>query len=154
MKAVVQRVLGARLEIGGAVHASIGRGLVVLLGVEEGDAEADRVYIADKIANLRVFSDEARKMNLSVQDVRAGVLMVPNFTLAGDCRKGRRPSFDRAMKPPMAKAEFDAVCAAVRAVGGAAGGAEIPVAEGVFGADMLVRIDNDGPVTLWLDSRA
>jgi len=146
MKAVIQRVSGATLTIGGVEHARIGRGFVVLLGVEVGDEEVDRAYVAEKIAVLRVFADEAGKMNLALADVGGEVLLAPNFTLAGDCRKGRRPSFDGAMKPPEAKAMFERVAAGISAAG-------VVVRTGVFGADMQVSLTNDGPITLWLDSR-
>jgi len=148
MKAVLQRVSSATLHISGVEHARIGRGFVVLLGVEEGDTPIDRAYISDKIANLRVFADEAGKMNKALADVSGAILIVPNFTLAGDCRKGRRPSFDRAMKPPEAKAEFEAVAAEISRLA-----PTVPVQTGVFGADMQITLVNDGPVTLLLDSR-
>ncbi len=107
--------------------------------------------MADKVTNLRVFEDDAGKMNLSVLQVSGWVILVPNFTVAGDCRKGRRPSFDAAMHPPAARAMFEALAADLRALGLSGPGA---VQIGVFGADMKVHLVNDGPVTLVLDSRA
>ncbi|MBK7403382.1 MAG: D-tyrosyl-tRNA(Tyr) deacylase [Phycisphaerales bacterium] len=151
MKAVVQRVNRARLEAvhgdGRRAEVETGPGLVVLAAVVEGDTERDREWMAEKLANLRIFTDDAGKMNLSVLDVRGEVLLVSNFTVAGDTRKGRRPSFDGAMRPPEAEAAFDALVEAVRARG-------VPVRTGVFGAHMHVEIHNDGPITLVVDSRA
>lgn len=148
MKAVLQRVTSASLRIGSVEHASIQRGFLVLLGIEVGDSETDRAFIAEKVAHLRLFADDAGKMNRSLSDIQGEILLVPNFTLAGDCRKGRRPSFDRAMKPPESSTEFEAVAAAIRAHVPA-----VPVKLGVFGADMQITLTNDGPVTLLLDSR-
>lgn len=147
MRCVIQRVSEASLDADGTPHAAIGAGLVVLVAVVEGDTERDRDWTAEKVAHLRVFEDDAGKMNRSALEVGAGVLLVPNFTLAGDARKGRRPSFDAAMRPPGAAAAFDALADALRARG-------VPVRTGVFGAHMQVRLVNDGPVTLVLDSRA
>ncbi len=149
MKAVVQRVSRASVVVEGRVVGEIGHGLCVLVGLEAGDAEADRAWMADKIASLRIFEDEQGKMNLSVVQTAGGVLMVPNFTVAGDARKGRRPSFDKAMPPAEAEPEFAALVGAVRS---AAPG--VNVQQGVFRAHMLVEIANDGPVTIVLDSRA
>jgi D-tyrosyl-tRNA(Tyr) deacylase len=147
MKAVVQRVNGASLDVGPERISSIGRGLVVLAAVEEGDTERDREWMAEKLANLRVFTDDAGKMNRSLLEVGGEMLLVSNFTVAGDTKKGRRPGFDRAMKPPRAQEEFDGLVAAVRSRG-------VAVRTGVFGAHMHVAIVNDGPVTLVVDSRA
>ncbi len=147
MRAVVQRVDAATLEVGDEMVAQIGAGLVVLAAVEEGDTERDRGWMAEKLANLRVFTDEGGKMNLSLLDVGGEMLLVSNFTVAGDTRKGRRPSFTAAMRPPEAERAFDALAGAVRARG-------VPVQTGVFGAHMHVTIQNDGPVTLIVDSRA
>ena len=150
MRIVVQRVIGAGLGVveGGSEreHARIGVGLVALVGVETGDTERDAAWAADKLAHLRVFEDEAGKMNLSALDVGGSVLLVPNFTVAGTARKGRRPSFDGAMAPPGAEPLLGAVRDRLRGLG-------VPVETGVFGAHMRVRIENDGPVTIWLDSR-
>lgn len=148
MKAVIQRVTSASLHIGGAQHANIGRGFVVLLGIEIGDSPVDRAFIAEKTAHLRIFADEAGKMNRSLTDIKGSVLLVPNFTLAGDCRRGRRPSFENAMKPPESNMEFEAVAAAIRAHV-----PDVAVVLGVFGADMQITLLNDGPVTLLLDSK-
>ncbi len=149
MKAVVQRVSRASVEVRGRVAGEIDRGLCVLVGLEAGDTDADRAWMADKLANLRIFEDDQGKMNLSVQQVAgAGLLLVPNFTVAGDARKGRRPSFDKAMPPAQAEPEFAALIDAVRA---AASG--VTVQSGVFRAHMHVEINNDGPVTILLDSR-
>jgi D-tyrosyl-tRNA(Tyr) deacylase len=149
MKAVVQRVSRASVVVEGRVVGEIGRGLCALVGLEAGDAEMDRAWIADKVANLRIFTDEQGKMNLSVVQAAGGILIVPNFTVAGDARKGRRPSFDKAMPPAQAEPEFAALVGAVRA---AAPG--VSVQQGVFRAHMLVEIVNDGPVTILLDSRS
>lgn len=150
MRIVVQRVSGASLTVveAGAEreHARHGPGLVALVGVQTGDTPADADWAGEKLANLRIFEDDAGKMNLSVLDIGGSALLVPNFTVAGTARKGRRPSFDGAMRPPEAAAVFDLVCARTRALG-------VPVLTGMFGAHMRVRIENDGPVTIWLDSR-
>jgi D-tyrosyl-tRNA(Tyr) deacylase len=150
MRCVVQRVTGATLRVVEEgverSHARIGPGLCVMVGIERGDTETDLAWAASKIAHLRIFEDEQGKMNRSVLDTGGGVLLVPNFTVAGDARKGRRPSFDNAMRPPEASAMFDALCAAVAGEG-------VPVQAGVFGADMRVELVNDGPITIWLDSR-
>lgn len=151
MKAVVQRVTEARVETNGQPPAAIGRGLLVLVGLETADTNADRDWMADKLAHLRVFEDASGKMNLAVGhiDPPGGLLLVPNFTLAGDCRKGRRPSFDGAMPPAQAEPEFAALTAAVSA----AAGPSVAVRTGFFRAEMRVALINDGPVTLVLDSR-
>ncbi|HVZ94576.1 MAG TPA: D-aminoacyl-tRNA deacylase [Phycisphaerales bacterium] len=141
MKAIVQRVSSASVEVDGKVIGEIALGLVVLAAVEESDTESECRWMAEKLVNLRIFPDEAGKMNRSLLDVGGSMLLISNFTVAGECSKGRRPSFDRAMKPPRAKEEFDHLLTAVRALG-------IPVETGEFGADMRVRIVNEGPVTL------
>lgn len=146
MRAVVQRVSSASVRVDGAVVGEIGRGLLVLLGVARDDTEADAALIATKIAGLRIFDDEAGKMNLAVADVAGGVLVVSQFTLLGDCRGGRRPSYLEAAPPETANALYETVVAALRAAG-------LPVATGVFRAHMAVALVNDGPVTLLLDSR-
>ena len=147
MKAVVQRVSSASVDVDGKRVAGIARGLVVLVGIESTDEPRDRAWLADKLPNLRIFEDAEGKMNLSVADIRAEILLVPNFTVAGDARKGRRPSFDRAMRPELAEPEFTLLAGAV-----AAGG--VPVKTGIFRANMAVSLVNDGPVTILLDSRA
>lgn len=146
MRAVVQRVAAASVEVQGRRVGSIERGLLALVGVERGDGAPDVSWMADKLAHLRIFEDAAGKMNLSVQDSGGGVLLVPNFTVAGDARKGRRPSFESAMPPEEAELVFNQVAAAIAALG-------VPVQTGIFRAHMLVSLVNDGPVTIWLDSR-
>lgn len=146
MKSVVQRVERASVTCNGATRR-ISRGLVVLVGIYETDTDADRAWLADKLPNLRVFTDDAGKMNLSVLDIKGSILLVPNFTVAGDAKKGRRPSFDAAMRPERAAPVFDALAADLRAK-------DVPIETGFFGGDMLVEILNDGPVTIILDSRA
>ncbi|MGN0799160.1 MAG: D-aminoacyl-tRNA deacylase [Christensenellales bacterium] len=144
MRAVVQRVLNASVAIGGTVKGEIGKGYLVLLGIEENDTEKDLDYIAEKLLGLRVFEDEAGKMNRSVLDAGGSILLVSQFTLYGDARKGRRPSFIRAARPEKAIPLYEAMIARLRAV--------LPVETGEFGADMQVSLVNDGPVTILLDS--
>ena len=149
MRAVVQRVLRAAVNVGDRTVGEIGRGLLVLVGVEQGDGPADVQYVAGKIRDLRVFedpSDPSRHVNLSVQDVGGAVLVVSQFTLAGDCRKGRRPSFDQAAPPQVARPLYEEVVRELRSSG-------ITAATGEFQAMMQVSLVNDGPVTLLLDSR-
>jgi len=146
MRAVLQRVTEARVRIDGAVVGEIARGLLVLVGVGRQDTAADAATLAAKITTLRVFDDEAGKMNLSVADVQGGVLLVSQFTLFGDTRGGRRPSYIDAAPPETANALYEAVVAAVRQTG-------LPVATGVFRAQMAVELVNDGPVTLLIDTQ-
>lgn len=146
MRAVVQRVTQARVEVDGAVVGAIGRGFLVLLGVARGDTPADAVYLAEKTAGLRIFEDMAGKMNLALAEVGGAVLAISQFTLLGDCRKGRRPGFTDAAPPELADPLYNDYVAALRAVG-------LEVATGVFRAEMQVHLTNDGPVTLLLDSR-
>ena len=150
MRAVVQRVASASVAVldGDASRETgrIGPGLLVLLGVETGDGPADVQYIASKIRELRIFPDADDRMNLSVADVRGAVLVVSQFTLAGDCRKGRRPSFDAAAAPELARPLYEHVVTDLRASG-------LTLATGEFQAKMHVALVNDGPVTLLLDSR-
>src|SRR3954451_15543124 len=146
MRAVVQRVSSASVTVGERTVGHIGHGLLVLLGVESGDGPADVQYIAGKIADLRVFEDGDHHMNRSVQDVAGAVLVIPQFTLAGDCRKGRRPAFDRAAAPAVAQPLYEEVVAELRT-------RRVPVETGEFRATMQVALVNDGPVTLLLDSR-
>jgi len=145
MRMVCQRVLEAEVKVNGQCVGKIGRGLLVFLGVGKGDTENDAQFIADKIVNLRIFADEAGKMNLSVRDVGGGVLLISNFTLHGDCRKGRRPGFDAAAEPAMAQQLYERVIALVAEQG-------VPVEKGIFGEYMHVTNVNDGPVTFLLDS--
>lgn len=145
MRAVIQRVTRASVRVDGETIGEIGSGLLIFLGVGEGDTEADMKYIADKAMGLRIFSDSEDKMNLSVRDIGGSVLVISQFTLYGDCRKGRRPSFTASMEPQGANALYERFIEYVAASG-------INVAHGEFGADMKVELLNDGPVTLLLDS--
>jgi D-tyrosyl-tRNA(Tyr) deacylase len=148
MRALVQRVQEASVTVDGHVTGAIGRGLLVLAGVGENDAPEDRDWLARKIVQLREFDDDAGVMNLSVAQTGGGVLAVSQFTLYASTRKGNRPSWSGAAPPPVAQPAFDAfVQSLVQELGR-------PVATGVFGAHMEVALVNDGPVTLWLDSRA
>lgn len=155
MRCVVQRVTSGVVEVvSPGAHGApptdqgprreIGAGLVVLAGLQATDGPEDLAWMARKIAELRIFCDAAGKMNLSVKDVGGSVLLVPNFTVAGDARKGRRPSFDGAMPPARAAVEFAAFVKLMRDTG-------VPVRTGEFGADMLVTLTNDGPVTIVVD---
>lgn len=146
MRAVVQRVTRASVTVEEEVVGKISRGLLVLLGVAAEDTEQDAAYLAEKICGLRVFEDAAGKMNLSVQDVGGSILAVSQFTLCGDCRKGKRPSFDKAAKPETANAHYEKFVALCRERG-------VRVETGVFRAHMQVELANDGPVTILLDSR-
>ena len=146
MRAVVQRVVRASVSVAGAVAGEIGRGLMVLIGVETGDSEKDVAYLAEKIANLRIFEDDAGKMNRALAEAGGAILAVSQFTLLGDAREGRRPSFILAARPQEADALYEQVVANWRGRG-------INVETGVFGADMAVSLVNDGPVTILLDSR-
>lgn len=146
MRAVVQRVSRALVRVEGRVTGEIGRGLAVLLGVGRGDAPDDARLLADKVAALRIFEDPAGKMNLAVSEVGGGVLVVSQFTLLGDARKGNRPSFVDAAPPEEASALYERFCAHVREKG-------LAVGTGVFRAAMEVELVNDGPVTILLDSR-
>jgi len=145
MRAVVQRVLSAKVEVDGHLVSQIGKGLLVYLSVGKGDSEKDAGFIADKLVNLRLFADSAGKMNLSIQDVGGQILLVSNFTLHGDCRKGRRPGFDAAAEPALAEKLYDKAIELTARAG-------VPVGKGVFGAYMQVSNINDGPVTFLLDS--
>lgn len=147
MRAVVQRVSRAKVTVGDRITGSIDHGLLVLLGAGAGDAAADLQYIVDKIVNLRIFADDAGKMNRSVLDVGGGVLVVSQFTLYGDVRQGRRPAFTGALEPVAAKALYEDSLVAIRAAGVGR------VEAGEFAADMQVELLNDGPVTILLDSR-
>ncbi len=146
MRAVVQLVTESHVTVAGEEVGRIGKGLMVLLGVEEGDTEADADYMVDKVTNLRIFEDADEKMNLSIQDVGGSLLVVSQFTLLGDARRGRRPSFSNAARPEAANSLYESFVAKCRAAG-------IPVETGQFQQHMVVRIDNDGPVTLLLDSK-
>jgi len=146
VRCVLQRVSRARVTVAGEVVGEIGLGLAVLVGVAAGDTQADIEYTASKIRDVRIFTDPDGRMNRSLADVGGAALLVPQFTLLGDARTGRRPAFDAAEKPEAAADLFDRLCAAVRSAG-------VPVATGRFRATMSVEIANEGPVTILLDSR-
>jgi len=145
MRSVVQRVKQASVSVKGETVGKISTGLLVLLAVGQGDGEKEVTWIVDKIVGLRIFEDEAGKMNCSVQDVRGEILMVSQFTLYGDCRSGKRPSFMTAAPPEQAKALFEQIIEATRSRG-------LKVETGVFQAEMDVALINNGPVTILLDS--
>jgi D-tyrosyl-tRNA(Tyr) deacylase len=147
VRALLQRVSEASVTVDGEVVGEIGAGLLVLLGVGKGDTDADAAAMADKVSGLRIFEDEAGKMNRSLLDTSKAMLAVSQFTLYADARKGRRPSFIDACEPAEAKRLYGVFCAEARKLG-------CTVAEGVFAAQMKVRLLNDGPVTLWLDGKA
>lgn len=146
MIGVIQRASYGSVSVDGRVLGEIGRGIVLLLGVAKGDGIDDLDYMADKIANLRIFDDKQGKMNLSTLDVGGEILVISQFTLLADIRKGRRPGFDQAEDPKIAVSLYRKFIETLKGKG-------LRVAEGSFGAKMLVRIDNDGPVTFVLDSR-
>ncbi len=146
MRAVIQRVTEAAVIVEEKSVGAIETGLVVLLGVAQGDSSKDALYLADKTTGLRIFEDNKGKMNLSVEDISGSILVVSQFTLLGDCRKGRRPGFTDAAPPETADALYEEYVTALRNKG-------IQVATGVFRADMKVHLVNDGPVTMMLDSR-
>ena len=143
MRAVVQRVLNAELKVEGKLISKIGRGLVVFFGVKNGDVPADADKIVKKISALRIFEDENGKMNLSVGDVGGEVLFVSQFTLYGDASHGNRPSFTESARPETAKPIYDYAAEKLRSLG-------VPVSTGIFGADMKILQENDGPVTILL----
>lgn len=145
MRAVVQRVSSARVEVAGKIAGSVGKGLLVLLGVAQGDTDRQAEWLAEKIAGLRIFEDEAGKMNLSLLEVGGAALIVSQFTLLADCRRGRRPSFTDAAPPEEADRLYQVFVAKLRSAG-------LPVETGVFQAHMDVHLVNDGPVTLVLDA--
>jgi len=146
VKAVIQRVSCGNVSIDGKTTGAIRQGFVVLLGVAAGDEKADAEYLAEKISNLRVFEDTGGKMNLSIGDIDGSMLVISQFTLLADCRKGRRPSFVRAAGPETANELYTYFIQQVQA-------RQIPVETGRFGARMAVSIENDGPVTIIVDSR-
>lgn len=146
MRLVIQRVLESSVKVEEKIVGSIGAGFMVLCGVEEGDTAEDVRYCVEKTANLRIFEDDAGKMNRSILDVGGEILAISQFTLAGDARHGRRPSFAKAARPETAVALYQAYCDGLRANG-------IHVETGIFQTDMKVSLINDGPVTLLLDSR-
>lgn len=146
MRAVVQRVTFARVRVGDRVVGEIQRGLLVFAGVEKGDGPDDLAYIAGKVNDLRIFEDAAGKMNLSLADTGGSALVVSQFTLCGDCRRGRRPSFDDAEAPAAARPLYEGLVNALRQL-------SVKVETGEFQAHMDVELSNDGPVTILLDSR-
>lgn len=146
MRAVVQRVRSASVTVDGREISRIGSGLAILLGVGKEDEARDINFLAEKIANLRIFEDESGKMNLSILDIKGEALVVSQFTLYGDCRKGRRPGFDKAAPPEIAQTLYNDFVSALIACG-------VPVQTGQFQAHMLFAIENDGPVTLILDTQ-
>jgi D-tyrosyl-tRNA(Tyr) deacylase len=146
LKAVIQRVSHGSVSVSGEVTGSIRQGLVVLLGVARDDTREDANYLSEKVINLRIFEDPDKKMNLSIRDVAGSILVVSQFTLLADCRKGRRPSYIKAARPDTANELYTYFIDRVRA-------AQVPAATGQFGADMAVSLVNDGPVTIIIDSR-
>ena len=146
MRIVIQRVNHASVTVEGETVGAIGKGLMVLVGAQEGDTAEDVTFLAGKFAGMRIFEDEQEKMNLSVKDVGGSVLLVSQFTLLADARKGRRPSFVKAARPDEANRLYRYFNEKIRGKG-------IKVEEGIFQAEMLVRINNDGPVTILLDSK-
>ena len=145
MRCVVQRVKSAEVWIQNQLYSQIGKGYLAFVGVEENDSEQDAEYIANKLMRLRVISDDKDQMNLSITQTKGEILLVSQFTLLGDARHGNRPSFSKAMEPSQAALLIESVAAKIR-------GAGIAMQEGRFGADMEVRLKNDGPVTILLDS--
>jgi D-tyrosyl-tRNA(Tyr) deacylase len=146
MIAVIQRVKRSKVEVDNRVVGEIGPGITCLLGVEKGDTQEDLEWLCDKIVHLRIFEDQEGKMNLSVMDIQGGILVIPQFTLLGDCRKGRRPNFTRAAPPGEALDFFNRALEYLRKY-------PVELAQGVFQTHMLVYIENDGPVTFIINSR-
>ncbi len=147
MKAVIQRVSECSVTVEGKVTGSIGNGFLILLGIEKGDTGTEAEKLSAKISGLRIFTDENDKMNLSLSDVNGGVLVVSNFTLCAQCRKGRRPKFDAAADPEIAEPLYEYFCECMKN-----NGIE-KVEKGIFGADMKVSLLNDGPVTIVIDTK-
>lgn len=147
MKAIIQRVSYAKVEVGGETVGAIDRGFLILLGVEQNDDETEATVLANKIAGLRVFTDQNDKMNLSLSDIGGAVLVISNFTLCADCSHGRRPSFIAAARPEKAEPLYELFCEKMKQ-----NGVE-KVEKGIFGADMAVSLLNDGPVTIDINSR-
>ncbi len=146
MKAVIQRVLESSVSVDGKIVGSVGKGYMILVGVEKGDSEEDADLLARKTSNLRVFEDENGKMNLSVLDVDGEILAISQFTLCADCKKGNRPSFTNSEAPERANALYELYCQKLKEYG------VRKVDKGIFGADMKVSLVNDGPVTIQFDT--
>ena len=146
MKALLQRVLDASVSVEGAVHSSIGRGLLIFLGVAQGDGDSQVEALAKKIAGLRVFDDAQGKTNLSCEDIGGEFLVVSQFTLCADLAKGKRPGFELAMRPPLSEQLYLKFCERLAALTGR------PLRSGKFGASMVVSLRNDGPATYWLET--
>jgi len=145
MRILLQRVSGARVEVAREIVGQIGKGLLLFVGVRSGDTRKDADYLADKIVNLRIFPDELGRMNRNIHDAGGGILVVSQFTLYGNCRKGRRPSFDEAAPPELARDLYEYLNSCLRA-------SNLTVQTGIFQAEMQVHLINDGPVTFFLDS--
>ena len=145
MRALIQRVTRAEVRVADTIVGAIDRGLLVLLGIGEGDTVRDVEYVVSKVVTMRLFEDAQGKMNHDVQDIRGAVLVVSQFTLYADSRKGRRPSFTQAARAPLAQQLYETLLTTVARYG-------VPVAQGAFGAYMAVSLVNDGPVTIWLES--
>lgn len=146
MRALIQRVSSSKVVVSGKVVGSIGRGFNVLIGIAKDDTLEDVLYLKDKILNLRIFEDENEKMNLSLKDIKGEILAISQFTLYGDCRKGRRPNFMNAMAGEDAKKLYDELVLELKK-------SNLKVETGIFGADMKVDIQNDGPVTILIESK-
>lgn len=144
MRALVQRVLNSEVVVGGQQVSAIGKGMLVLLGIQKGDGKTQAEYLARKVSNLRIFEDSQNKMNLSVQDIRGELLVVSQFTLAGDTSRGNRPGFETAAPPELARPLYEYFAECLRSY-------NIPVSTGIFQADMKVSLINDGPVTFLLE---
>ena len=147
MRIIIQRVRNASVTIGGELHSAIGQGMMILVGIEEADGDEDIVFLTKKVANMRIFDDADGVMNLSVMDVGGEVLVVSQFTLHASTKKGNRPSYIRAAKPDISILLYEKFCAGLSATLGK------PVKTGVFGADMQCALINDGPVTIFMDSK-